>query len=132
MFIENKDSKTLKWNYQNWIGYRWRDLSDEEFNKWGCIEGRLIETINLASAHIHKKKLRGGANIIMVHPDLKRVIGTLNYYQKINKREHIGSRYRIIYDDSIEKTNIYVIKTDLPDEDSIKKCFGLIKIENFL
>lgn len=132
MFIENKDSKTLNWNYKNWIGYRWRDLNDEEFNKCGCVESRLIETINLASAHIHKKKLRGGANVIMLHPDLKRIISTLLCYQKINKRELIGSRYSIIYDDSIEKTNIYVIKTDLLDEYSKKNCFGLIKIENFL
>lgn len=86
-----------------------------------------VSRLNQISANIHKQGgMNGGANLIVTNPNNESIVyGALNF----------NSRYKIIYDDDIDESVVYVMNNKLLDTKVNKKdlrMFGVINIDNRL
>jgi hypothetical protein len=103
----------LTWDHKGW---RIEDIistlySQKDWNQ------TLVTKINQISAHIIQHSQYGGANEIMVHPNLFALIATLEYYNP--KLEMLSGRYSVTIDESIPKDKIFVRRKDFPMEPRI-------------
>lgn len=83
----------------------------------------LITRINEISSEIYKKTLRGGANIIICHPDEENIICDLEFlhaaYEECTgyiKLGTLGSRYTVLMSHAMKSGEILVTRIELNDE----------------
>lgn len=98
----------LRWDYNGWKSNAFSgSLTQRDWNQ------TLITKINQISAQIHQATLRGGANTIVVSPEIEKVFKTIEYYKV--KDKSVGGRYKVIVDNEIDPMSI-LIYYDTPHE----------------
>ena len=103
--MENK----LTWDYlgcHEFVNHGFFNLQ----NDWNQT---LITKINQLSAQIHKSTLRGGANVIKMHPRFLPLFDTLEYFKVLKSgKMMLTSKYEIILDENIEENVLFVSHND--------------------
>lgn len=127
---------TLDWDYNgatnnvNFFG------TQQDWNQ------TLITVINTISAVIHRKTLSGGANLLIVSPEIEPIIQNLSYmiydYKEFAgycKLGTLGKRYSIISSTLITEPDVIIVARAILSDKNIKKTeienyFGTIDILN--
>lgn len=109
--IHNCDTN-LNWDYNG------VDLSDPK-NPYSQIDWNhtLITKFNHLSAHIYQKSMRGGATHLIMHPHLKPLLKTIEYFDEKNSKL---LRFDVIFDYDLDIDIIYVVNKKLIDSKVIK------------
>ena len=89
----------------------------------------LITKVNQVSAQIHKSTLRGGADTIVIAPEILPIFNDLECYDDI--RKVLGNRYEIIVNKYMPTHKILVLKTASDPQDwyDNNRLYGIIKID---
>jgi hypothetical protein len=96
----------LSWDYLGWKEVNTRiPTAQKDWNQ------TLITNINQLAAQIHRTSMRGGANRILVHPNLEPIFGNMEYYWAAGPS--LAGRFLITYTDKIGENEIYVYLEDL-------------------
>lgn len=95
----------LYWNYEGW-----KETSSPSFFTQKDWNQTLITKINQISAQIYQYTLKGGANTIIVSPEVFRVIEDLEYFDK--DKMSIASRYKVIIDEYMPYSDMFVCQLD--------------------
>ena len=139
ILLRNRKTKGIVSPYREMIkGAAWRVRWDYNGSSKSQFFGTqrdwtqtLITKINQLSAQIHKGTMRGGANVIVIPPELLGIIEGLEYYNSNNKT--LGNRYKIIVDNTIHPSTILVYfdppKNLEPLVDVNNRFFGVIKVD---
>lgn len=94
----------LYWDYEGWKG-----TSSPSFFTQKDWNQTLITKINQISAQIHQYTLKGGANTIIVSPEIFCVIEDLEYFDK--DKMSIG-RYKVIIYENMLYSDMFVCQLD--------------------
>lgn len=103
--MENK----LTWDY---LGYG-EFVNHQTFYGQNDWNQTLVTKINQLSAQILKSSLRGGANMIKMHPRFLPLFDSLEYFRMLeNGKMMLGGKYEIILDENIEENVLLVNHND--------------------
>jgi hypothetical protein len=134
IFTKEECNTIIEWDYKEWI--RVSNFSE-------LVDCGIIEKINKASASIHKKTLRGGANTIVINPVYRDIFLKNKYYSSHDNRLW-GGRYKIEFNEFTNKDIICLYNDKIESEEFIntlnltpnmmqkkkKDYLGIIKIKN--
>lgn len=110
IFTEEECNTIVEWDYKEWIRVS---------NFPGLVDCGIIEKINKASASIHKKTLRGGANTIVIN-SVHRDIFLRNTYFKCDNDTLGNGRYKLKFEDSMDERKILLYNDKIESDDFLK------------
>jgi len=91
----------------------------------------LVTRINEISAHIHTSTLTGGADTIVICPELLPIFDDLDYYN--SDTNMLGNRIKIHVNNYMPSNEIIISRATVDPEDLFKnnRLMGVIKIDNY-
>lgn len=103
--METKNNITpthiTEWDYLGW-----KETGTTLPNPQGDWNVTLLTKINYISVLIHEVTFRGGANLIIAHPDMEPMFDSIPYY--VPETKLLGGRYKVEFDSTINPDEIYV------------------------
>ena len=121
-----ENSHIEEWDLRGWMGVE--DPTPHAQREWNKT---LLQKINLISNKIQQSSLRGGADTIIVHPDLE-VLFHPDHYDDFRKK--LMDKFNVILDPTVDRSRIELKPISSCDEEDIVKYIeglvGFVLIEN--